>query len=556
MGACQDNIAKKQPPRYCDSPKTYCGSIQTEINEYCSHVGIGADVPVIQRDDAGKCWCCCSCTAWGTPVEVSEGEYRLIELILPGQTVIATGGKMAGWETREVTEVGGIAPGTPLDICYFNQFLLASGEPRFMITTADHLFLLPDGRLKPIQDLRPGDVVVQADGELARIAFVATGQFSGGVRNFALGDFDPKAHPGDPYKGHLVNTFGLVSADLAVQTAYYSALFPPDMVAEDAPPPIGSKAFFERYDTEAYESFVNDRDQWPAGFVAAPPPLFNIPPSALAYFTDDQARSLGELEPGDLGDSQAMAYFKYLKWQFSGFYADIYFAADWANNDVNAWYFNSLDQPYIVLSGGMLRFPDLNIPSLSMVMCHMVANSDGHGCQGAADYQGAAIEFRTIWFDELYFEQFEPAFAQIQATFAKVPAKYAGEDPNNICRQPSLKCREKAIENGQSFSGVPDCALPAPPFAVTGASAPDLERVEVTFGAALFAPTATDPRNYALSKGVTVLQAAYTDGETVVTLTTRPMLPATDYEVTVKGVISARGQTLAPDHNSARYKTE
>lgn len=552
--ACLDNIKKEDPPRYCSG--NYCGNIQVKINKYCHHNGLGGDVPVPQTDSQGDCWCCCSCAAWGTPVEVSAGNYKLIETILPGQTVIATGGKMEDWEECEVTEVGGIAPGTPLDICYFNQFALATGETRYLVTTADHLFLLPDGKLKPIQDLRPGDVVAQADGGQATVAFVATGQFSGGVRNFSLGDFDPRKYPDDPYKGHLVNTFGLVTADLAVQMAYYALEFSNELVADDVPPSIGSRSFFERYDTNAYESFVNDREQWPLGFTATTPPLFNIPPSALAYLSDDQARALGELELGNgLGDSMAMANFKYLKQLFSGFYTGIYYSVDWANEDVNAWYFNTLDQSYIVLSGGMLRFPDLRIPGFSMIMCHMVANTEGYGCQGAADYEGSALYFRSLWFNDLYFSQFDKAFAQIKATFARVPPQYAGEDPNNICRQPSLKCREEAILNGKSFGDVPECALPPPPFAVTGASAPSLEQVEVTFGAALFAPTATDPANYTISEGVTVLQAVYAEGETMVTLTTQPMLPASPYEVTVTGVLSARGQTLARDHNSAPFTT-
>src|SRR5690606_18082672 len=104
-------------------------------------------------------------------------------------------------------------------------------------------------------------------------------------------------------------------------------------------------------------------------------PLFNIPASALAYFTNDQARALGEAASDQSqGDSLALANFKYLKRMFAGFYPGIYFAADWAQDDVNAWYFNSADQPYIVLSGGLLRFPDLSVPGISMVMCHMVAN--------------------------------------------------------------------------------------------------------------------------------------------------------------------------------------
>ncbi|MCH4564159.1 hypothetical protein MKP05_13660 [Halomonas sp. EGI 63088] len=553
--SCLNNIQKKGG-RYCEG--NHCASIQGDINEYCEHSGLGGDVPVPQVDDRGKCWCCCSCAAWGTPVEVSPGNYRMIELIRDGDTVLATGGKLQNWEKYEVTDLGGIAPGVPLDFCYFGRFTLENGEVRQLVTTADHLFLLPNGKLKPIQDLRPGDTVVQADGAKATVAFVAIGQFSGGVRNFALGPFDPKAHPDDPYKGHLINTFGLVTADLAVQMAFYGEEFSTDMVEtqEDNVPPIGSKGFFDKHNTQAYEAFINDPEQWPVGFAATTPPLFNIPPSSLAYFTKDQAGALAEAEPDqNQGDSQAMANFKYLKRLFSGFYPGIYFAADWSDDSVNAWYFNSGDQPYIILSGGLLRFPTLNVPGVSMVMCHMIANHEGHGCQGDADYHGSAIQFREVWFDELYFDQFDKAFAEIQATFAQVPAKYAKENPDNLCRQPSLECREEAIANGQSFRGTPSCAKPPPAFAVTGAEAPRLGQVEVSFSTTLFAPTATDPAHYSISEDVEVLQADYNEGETCVTLTTQPMRPSVSYEVTVKGVLSERGQRLDRDQNTASFQT-
>src|SRR5690606_26376195 len=118
---CTNNTQKMKPPgRYCEGD--HCGSIQGDINEYCEHTGLGGDVPVPQRDSRGKCWCCCSCAAWGTPVETSPGNYRMIELIQRGDTVLATGGAMDGWELHEVTDLGGIAPGTPLDFCYFSRF--------------------------------------------------------------------------------------------------------------------------------------------------------------------------------------------------------------------------------------------------------------------------------------------------------------------------------------------------------------------------------------------------------------------------------------------------
>ncbi|MDA9421113.1 fibronectin type III domain-containing protein [Bradyrhizobium sp. CCBAU 53380] len=553
--ACLNNIQKKTPPKYCGDP--YCGAIQVDINEYCQHTGIGGDVPVPQNPESGKCWCCCSCMAWGTPIETSEGNYRLIETIVTGDTVLSTGGKMDAWVPREVTGVGGIAPGVPIDICYTAKFLLADGAERTMVSTADHLYLIPGCKLSPVQDLRPGDKVVQADGKEAVVTLVAFGQFSGGVRNFAMGDYDPKEHPGDPYKGHLMNTFGLVTADLALQMAFYQNEFGDDLLARKGEDirHIGTPGFFAKYDTAAYEAFVADPQQWPKGFKPAAKSLINIPASALRYFTDEQAHDIAEHEVAqNPSNSEAMADFKYLKKLMRGFYPNYYYIADWARSEPNAWFFNDLDQSYIVVSGGLMRLSTMNIPGLSMVFCHMLAQAGGKTCTGDADYWGAALWFREIWYDDLFFEMFDKARPEVEATFALVSPDHAKEDPNNICARPSLECRLTAIKNGGTFSGVPQCAVPPPDFTVMGATAPTLTDVRVTFSAKTLVATAVDPEHYKIAGGK-VTKAEIDATETVVTLTVNGLQAATHYTVRVQGVLSARGQTIAKDHNTAQFVT-
>jgi hypothetical protein len=554
--SCLNNIQKKTPPTYCGD--TLCGSIQGDINEYCDHLGLGGDVPVPQAGPNGKCWCCCSCMAWGTPIEVSAGNYRMIETILTGMKVIATGGNLGSWEAREVTGIGGIAPGTPLDFCYTGYFTLADGTKRVLTSTADHLYLVPGGKLQPIQDLRPGNVVVQADGKEAKVDAVVIGQWSGGVRNFALGEFEPDKHPEDPYKGHLVNTFGIVTADLAVQTAFYRNAFSDDLLAGKCEeiPHIGSAGFFEKYDTTFYDKVVRTPDMWPAGFTASAPPLINVPPSALAYFTPEQAEDLKNAEPNqNLGNSDAIAQFKYLRSLFRGLYPNLYYVADWTQDTPNAWFFNGTDQPYAVLSGGLIRLGTLTIPGLSMIISHLIAQSQGRGCTGEADYWGTAVILRELWYDELYFEMFEQGKAQIAATFALISPEHSGENPDNICAQPSLACREEAIANAGRFAGLPACAKPPAAFAVTGAEAPSLEEVVVTFSAKVFGPTAGDPANYSITDDVKVLQVAVREDMASVKLIVSAMRPSTSHTVTVTNVISDRGQRLSKDASSAKFTT-
>ncbi|MGK7877084.1 MAG: hypothetical protein AB4426_28470 [Xenococcaceae cyanobacterium] len=381
----------------------------------------------------------------------------MVETLEKGDTVLATGGKMDEWNKCQITGVGGIAPGEPLAFCYTVRFKLADGAQRLMTSTADHLYLIPGGKIKPIQDLRPGDKVMQSDGNEATVELLSIGEFSGGVRNFALGEFDPNMNPDDPYKGHLVNTWGLVTADLAVQEAFYRREFDPKLVSEETPAPIGSRQFFQTYDCKAYEEFLADPKQWPAHFTPlSGGPVFNIPKSASLYFTESQSIALLESSnTSDFGDSPAIYNFKYLKKLFQGFYSHIYYMPDWTEDTPNAWYFNQMGQDYIVLSGGLLRLSTLSVPGLSIIISHLVAQSQGIKEVGEADYNAIKIVFRDVWIDETFIDMFEKGLKEIQSTFALIDKKQGGQDVDD---RPSLQGRIEAIMSGACFGGVPEMA--------------------------------------------------------------------------------------------------
>jgi hypothetical protein len=275
------------------------------------------------------------------------------------------------------------------------------------------------------------------------------------VRNFSLGEFNPKAYPDDPFKGHLVNSFGIVTADLSLQIAYWSDEFESNFVANATrkTAPIGSKRFFEEYDTNAYQAFVTDPQQWPAHFTAISDQLLNIPLSASLYFTEMQSNDLLEaVNEADIGNSMAIANFKYLKQLFEGFYRNIYYIPDWSNNKPNAWYFNQMGQDYIVFSGGLLRLPKLSLSGLSIIASHLVAQSQGFKLIGEADYYGIARYFRYVWFDENFFEMFERGIKEISSTFALI-----NEHPDETGVRPSLQYRLDALESGANFGGLPEC---------------------------------------------------------------------------------------------------
>jgi hypothetical protein len=552
--ACLENIRKIRPPVYCDSiDPGLCARVQGEISEYCHHAGLGGDTPIAMMSPKGKCWCCCSCFGFGTPIEVDQGLYQMIEDIVAGQSVLATDASLSGWVSRTVTELGGIAPESQLDFMVYAQFRMADGEIRQLIATADHLFLLPAGKLMPIQDLRPGDEVRQADGGVAAVELVTPIQFSGGVRHIALGSW----REGEPLDGHLLNSNGLVTADLAVQLEFYGGgvtehLAPAEPASER--PPAGSLEFFRKYDTTAYTAFVSDPEAWPQKCRPVSPALINVPPGALAYFTAEQAADIQRAAGAqDLGDSARLALTRYLFQLHSAWHPAVYFIVDWANPVPNAWYFQDYKREYVVLTGGLVRLRELGRQGLAIVLSHLVAQSQGTTCTGEADYRGVLLYLRQVWFDDQFFDTFEDGHKQISKVFDLISPAHRRADPDNICRQPSIECRQEAMMAGASSRGLPECAVPIPAFTVTGARAEGLTEVVVSFSQPVNPPSAASPRHYAFDPAATV-RSARADGNDI-TLTLDALEPATAYTLTIRKVRSTRGATLKPGHDHTTLHT-
>ncbi len=380
---------------------------------------------------------------------MARGLFKPVENIETGDGVLATGANLNTWSIRQVTGVGGIAPGETLAMCYTARFKLSDGTVRLVTSTADHLYLVPGlNQLQAIQDLRPGDYVLQADGGSALIEFVAAGEFSGGVRNFALGEFAP-TNPDDQLDGHLVNTDGLVTADLSLQLAFWNGDLEKNLIAQpELPAPlIGSRQFFERYDTELYQSFVNDPKQWPAHFTPVSSPLLNIPPSASLFFSSEESNLLLEVVGGGgLGDSLAAANFKSLKKLLAGSRETVVTISDWGQALPAAWQFRELGQNFLVFSGGLLRLPSLSVAGLSIIASHLLARSTGIRSVVEADYWGIAKHFREVHLDDSFFQIFERGLKELTETIS--PLKEASD--------PDWSLRLKAVTNGASFLGVPE----------------------------------------------------------------------------------------------------
>src|SRR3546814_449316 len=166
---------------------------------------------------------------------------------MPGEEILTTNVDASKWGHSKVTEIGGIAPEIEMDFMFFVSFKFEDGEESAIIVTADHLFLMPSGKLRSAKNLRANDTIRQADGGIATIVLVAHGSWSGGVRSLSLGTYQK----GDPLDGHLLNSNGVVTADMSVQSIYYLEQLS-ELTDEVERAPVGSPEFFAETKTEAY----------------------------------------------------------------------------------------------------------------------------------------------------------------------------------------------------------------------------------------------------------------------------------------------------------------
>jgi hypothetical protein len=560
--ACLDAIKKKEPPIYCDTLEAnYCLDIQQEINIYCEHNGLGGDTPVIQKfSKTQKCYCCCSCFAWGTPIAVAPGQFKLIEDFREGDEVLTTGPKVGKWVPRKVTMATGLARGFTVSFMFYCAFILDdSHQPRYIITTADHLFLLPDGTLKAIQDLRPRDKVRTADGGTATVVFATPGSYSNGVRHIAIGDWSK----GQPLDGHLINSNDLVTADLAVQAAYYGGLLPAKLLAADSErgaerASIGSRRYFEKYASVEMTEFLADKKLWPAGFIPAMQPLINVPVSASAFFTQAQAEDIAANTVADAyANGSDLAMMRYLVTVYTAFAPDLKFIIDWTNELPNAYYFELEQQKFAVVTGGLARISSLSRDGMAMIMAHLIANSRDSKCVGPADYYGVFYYLRSIWNDELFIQVYDIGLAQIEGLFQAISPENRKADPNDICAQPSTDCRVQTYEAAAAFKKLPSCGVPPPAFVLSSVTAESLKKVAVAFNRDVDPPSGQTAKNYGITPGVKVTAAAVDGADPkTVRLTVKGMKADTEYLLTVQNVTDAIGQIISPDGNHLTFSTK
>lgn len=539
---------------------TICKVIQSAIDGYCGLNMLAPGTPVPQAENGQLCYCCCSCFAYNTPIEVRPNEFVYIQDIKTGDTVL-TAGLDLNWEERQMTYSGGLGPDLTFDFMYYVRYEYEDdGEAgRSMITTADHLFLVEpdtgeDRKLKPVQHLIPGDKLVRATGGTSAVKSVNIIQYKGGLHHIYGGDFD-----GHNLDGHLLNANGIVSSDYIVQLCFSAGQLDPALLvsAPDDPLEVGTPEYAEKFGVGALSDELADQSRLPEGFRPYHPDLINVPKTAKRFLTDKQARQLrrhAHFSP--YSNLIALSSVRYVFEVSQAFYPNVTFLVDWNNSLPNGYAWNDWEQRIILITGGLARIRGFSQEGLALVVSQLLAFNGGEKCVGPADYAGAFNYMRQIWKDQLYVTVVLPGIQQVKSIFGLIPNGHA--KPDNICLEPPLDCRIQTYEAASSMFPIPSCAVPKASFDLTDATASaDLLTVTASFDLELNPPTAESPDNYTIDPGAKVTGARLDPGDaTKVILDVAGLNPGSDYVLVVTGVLSRQMLPINADKNSKDFSTQ
>ncbi|MFD1836861.1 hypothetical protein [Paracidovorax cattleyae] len=243
--------------------KSTCWPNQHGISTYCQEVGF--DHPVALIEDGKLCYCCCACFGQDTPIEVSPNNFVPVRDIAQNDLVLSGFQKEGGieWQQRDIALSSGFNAQIGFDIMYYVHYLLDT-DSQGVFVTRDHLFLLPSGKVKPVQYLTPRDRLARPHGAPVEVVLVVLAKYQGGVHHLAFGGFDNTT-----LDGHLLSAHGVVSADFAVQLAFSCNQLNPALLESSAEEPlqVGTREYLARYDSPERRAFLGDSRQWPPGLV-------------------------------------------------------------------------------------------------------------------------------------------------------------------------------------------------------------------------------------------------------------------------------------------------
>jgi hypothetical protein len=523
------------------------------------------------------CYCCCSCFANDTVVAAPQGN-KAIYLFAVGDSVLtgsvdANAGKVQiDWDTALVNFSSGTgSTGHQPMMVYISMTGKVLHE---VICTMDQVFLLADGKFTTAGKLRPGQKLVDKDGNPVNVDLVSIGSYDGGVHHIST---DRPWH--QTPDGHLLLAGGVVAGDYTLQL-YFEQL--PDDMKEDglaALPMLGTAAYDTTHASDVKRSdtlfeFVGSamKAQPDVGQRKMAMGLFKtysvatayIPYGAQSLFTPDQAADIGANgAQAPISNNISLGTFNTIKKQFVGFFPDIDFYFDLHDTVPNLYAFEYLGRKTVVVSGGLGRMKGFNYEGMFMAMAHGVAcfyggepkNSFGYSGVGQADWYAFGVISKLCWSSAPSMAYILEARKQWDALFSLINPEHSQGNPHDRLNDPSIACRSQTVDIAIGGGNLPECAGGAPldKISLQRAVATSDKDVVLTLSLAVDIDSGTNVANYSFDPAATITSAVLDSTTGFIVHLTADLQPGTDYQIKIQDLVSILGTGIDPAHSSAPF---
>jgi hypothetical protein len=440
-------------------PGAHCSAISEQINNICKADGFSGNVVYVVHNDQ-YCYCNCSCVAVDTLVAVGKDSWKRMGDLRVGDSILAmdTTGK---WTAKKIKFSNGTGAGDGNPVPYAIFVALKNGTQ--LIVTADHPFLLSTKKLQVACRLSPSDELLDENMQPLEIATIGYGEYVGGIHNVSTST----GKPGEPLDGHLINTGGIISGD------FYAQLY---LVEEPQlkMPMVGMPEYFARHriTPELLGQQLED--------VTPPDPRFvhHRPFVAPAHSVGFLPPWMEQTDPSNLrplDDTLPLEMAEYLLTHFRKSYPSINYHVRWTDNAVNAYAWIEGGQRHVAILGGLIRHKAVEIEGLGLVIAHEIGhhyggpprypNNPWASCEGQADYWGALVAMREVWWGEEALEQISKGAEQLYNLFAfgLLSSLSEAEAQERLaamagCAHPPAACRRDTYRATLSLKPKPACA--------------------------------------------------------------------------------------------------
>lgn len=420
------------------------------------------------------CYCLCSCVASDTPVQVSASTWKPIGEIKVGEKVLALQ-RDGKWVESEVIFSDG-TQGVTRPQHYAIYVTLENGA--VLISTADHIYLMPDGKLRRADRLAPGDSLTSDKKKPVKITRLLAGDYLGAVHNIAVGKWNNQTPEID---GHFINTKGVISGDFYIQS-----IIKDTQDVGRSLPQIGSRDYVTKYKAMLGNeqmlgiSSVENEIKISSDNSFVPYKTTVIPATAVSYLPREYEEAApGLLEP--LDNSVPYEVAEYMVYNYKRFYGNVVYHIDWADDTVNAYAWMQGNTRHVALKGGLIRHRFIQQEGVGLILAHELGhhyaglprypNNPWASCEGQSDYWGALVAQRNVWWGQEALNQISKGSQQVYNLFAyglRVGNLFMIEANRQavagICTHPPASCRLATYRAGLFAEPKPSCAGDPPGF--------------------------------------------------------------------------------------------